>query len=155
MILIFKSPFLKKFVMIVWKRDNKENHFTISCYSPTNTLTIYIMTLVAPILLLKGVIGFILVFEMVQWGYIMLNLWELGARLLIHSKNLFVKQNANLKISLSIYKLILKDNLLIKPLKNIQLRKILNESTMHFIPQSKMKRQNALIISRCFQFDLS
>ena len=71
---MLKGLFQEKYVVIVWKRDNKENSLTNQCHNPANNLTIYILILATLILPLEEVIGFILAFEIVQTENIMLNL---------------------------------------------------------------------------------
>lgn len=89
---------------------------------------------------------FILEFEIVQLEYITLNLWQSKIRFLIYFKNLFIKQNSSLEKNLSTYILILKNNLLIKSLKNIQPRKMLNRNLIYLIFLSKREKQNTSII---------
>ena len=62
MILILKSLFQEKSVVIIEKRGNKKNHLMNLYNSLANTLTIYTVTLVTLILSLKKAINFILAF---------------------------------------------------------------------------------------------
>ena len=88
---MLKGLFQEKYGVIVWKGDSKGNSLTNQSHSILNNLTIYIVILVAFILSLEKVIGFIFTFEKAQQGNIMLNLWELNTRRLIYFKSLFVK----------------------------------------------------------------
>ncbi len=135
------------------KQQRKPSYKLMS--KPNEYLEYLHWILAALILPLEGVISFILVFEMVQQGNITLNLWKPKVSFLIYFKSLFIKRNANLEISWSIYVPILKKNLPTKLLRNWQAKKVLNGSLVHFILKGKTEKQNALIIPWCFWLDLS